>query len=67
MIHNYIIVILTKVTTNIVVQEMDPAAPGPQDPSVLAMQEEHRSTPLWDAQVSILLCIICILLMITYK
>ena len=67
MIHNYIIVILTKVTVNIVVQEMDPAALGPQDSSVLTMQEGHRSTLLWDAQVSILFCIICILLMITYK
>ncbi|XP_057544263.1 serine/threonine-protein phosphatase 7 long form homolog isoform X2 [Amaranthus tricolor] len=34
------------------VKEMDPAAPGPQDPSVLTMQQEHRSTPFWDAQMS---------------
>ena len=47
--HNYIIVILTKVTANTVVKEMDLAAPRPQDPSVLTMQQEHRSTPLWDA------------------
>ena len=60
------IIILTKVTVNAVIQEMDPAASGPQDPTVLTMQEENRSTPLWDAQVSILFCIICILLMITW-
>ena len=46
MIHNYIIVILTKVTANAIVQEMDLAAPEPQDSSVLTMQQEHRSTPL---------------------
>ena len=51
MIHNYIIVILTKVTANTVVKEMDPAAPGPLDTSVLTIQQEHRSTTLWDAQV----------------
>ena len=37
MIHSYIIVILTKVTVNTVVKEMDLAAPRPQDPSVLTM------------------------------
>ena len=55
--------ILTKVTINTVVQKMDPTAPGPQDPSVLTMQEEHRSTPLWDADVSIMFCINCTLIM----
>ena len=67
MIHNYIIVILTKVTANTVVKEMDPAAPGPLDLSVLTMQHEHRSTPLWDAQVRCTIVMICILVMITYK
>ena len=45
-IHNYIIGILTKITANTIVDEMDPAVPGPQDPSVLTMQQKHRSTPL---------------------
>lgn len=31
--------------------EMDPAAPGPHDPSVLTMQADHRSSVLWDVQV----------------
>ncbi|XP_057548094.1 serine/threonine-protein phosphatase 7 long form homolog [Amaranthus tricolor] len=44
--------ILTKITVNTVVEEMDTTAPGSQDLSVLTMQQEHRSTPLWDAQVS---------------
>ena len=30
---------------------MDPAAPGPLDPSVLTMQANHRSSVLWDVQV----------------
>ena len=67
MIHNYIIGILTKITVNTVVEEMDTTAPGSQDLSVLTMQQEHRSTPLWDAQVSCTIVVICILLMITYK
>ena len=66
MIHNYIIVILTKDTANTVVKEMDSAAPGIHDPSVLTMQQEHGSTPLWDAQVRCPIVMICILLMITY-
>ena len=60
-------VILTKVTANAVVQEMDPAAPGPQDSNVLTMQQEHISTPLWDAQVRCPILMIFILLIITYK
>ena len=67
MIHNYIIGILTKITAKTVVEKMDPAAPRPQDPSVLTMQQKHWSTPLWDAQVSCTIVVICILLMITYK
>ena len=31
---------------------MDPAALGPSDPIILTLQEDHRSTLLWDAQVS---------------
>ncbi|XP_057543832.1 serine/threonine-protein phosphatase 7 long form homolog [Amaranthus tricolor] len=31
---------------------MDPAAPGPLDPSVLTMQASHRSSVLWDVKVS---------------
>ncbi|XP_057544631.1 protein MAIN-LIKE 2-like [Amaranthus tricolor] len=31
---------------------MDLAAPGPLDPSVLTMQANHRSSVLWDVQVS---------------
>ena len=31
---------------------MDPTAPGPSDPNILTSQEDHRSTLLWDAQVS---------------
>lgn len=34
-------------------KEMDLEAPRPQDPSVLTMQEDHRKSLLWDAQVSI--------------
>ena len=67
MIHNHIIIILTKANSNNVVEEMDPAAPGPLDPSVLTMQHEHRSTPLWDAQVKSTIVVICILLMLTNK
>ena len=59
----WVMVIITKVTVNIVVQKMDPAAPGPQDPSVLTMKEEHRSTPLWDVEVRIMFCINCTLIM----
>ena len=67
MIHNYIIVILTKASANTAVEEMDPAASGPLDPSVLTMQHEHMSTPLWDSQVRCTIVMICILQMLTYK
>ena len=47
MMNKYIVIPLTY-TVNTIVEEMDPVAPGPQDLSVLTIQEEHRSTPLWD-------------------
>ena len=31
---------------------MDPKALGPRDPSVLTMQADHKSSVLWDVQVS---------------